>query len=80
MVSANFIDKDNNETPVFISIKDAMYSLLENEILPLKIKINDDNSINFSYDIKTKKEIIMHQVKTGKPISLSLNERNLKIK
>ncbi|WP_215826302.1 hypothetical protein [Spiroplasma endosymbiont of 'Nebria riversi'] len=71
MVSANFIDKNNDEKVVNISIKDAMRSLLENDILPSKIEINNDNSINFSYDIKSVKQIIMHQTEIGNSIPLS---------
>lgn len=80
MVSANFIDKNNNENIVNISIKDAMISLLENEILPSKIKINNDNSISFSYDTEIKREIIMHQTEIGEAIPLSLDEQNISFK
>ncbi|WP_338989252.1 PQQ-binding-like beta-propeller repeat protein [Spiroplasma endosymbiont of Seladonia tumulorum] len=75
MVSAKLIDKNNNEIIVNISIKDAMLSLFENEILPSKIKINNDNSINFYYDIKSKKEIIMHQTEIGEAIPLNSEKK-----
>ncbi|GAA6238814.1 MAG: hypothetical protein SPLM_09290 [Spiroplasma phoeniceum] len=71
LVSAKIIDKNNNEEIVNTSIKNAMFSLLERNILPLKIKINDDNSINFSYDIKSKKEIIVHQTEIEEFIPLN---------
>ncbi|WP_338989942.1 hypothetical protein [Spiroplasma endosymbiont of Seladonia tumulorum] len=80
MVSAKLIDKNNNEIIVNISIKDAMLSLFENEILPSKIKINNDNSINFYYDIKSKKEIIMHQTEIGEAIPLNSEEKNVTFK
>ncbi|WP_338992857.1 ETX/MTX2 family pore-forming toxin [Spiroplasma endosymbiont of Seladonia tumulorum] len=76
MVSADFLDKNNNRTTVSISIKDAMSSLLENNILPSKIIINNDNSIKFSYDIKSQKEIIMHQTEIGEAIPLNSYEQN----
>lgn len=47
-----------------------MLNLLENKILPSKIKINNDDSINFSYDIKSIKEIIMHETEIRKAIPL----------
>ncbi|WP_342189458.1 ETX/MTX2 family pore-forming toxin [Spiroplasma endosymbiont of Dilophus febrilis] len=79
-VSVDFIDKNNNKTTISISIKDAMLNLLENNILPSKIKINDDDSINFSYNIKSKKEIIMHQTEIGEAIPLTLDEQNITFK
>ncbi|WP_339024152.1 hypothetical protein [Spiroplasma endosymbiont of Agriotes lineatus] len=57
-----------------------MFNLLENNILPSKIKINDDDRINFSYDIKSKKEIIMHQTEIGEAIPLSLDKQNISFK
>ncbi|RUO85950.1 hypothetical protein [Spiroplasma endosymbiont of Megaselia nigra] len=70
VISADFIDKDNNKSTIYISIKDAVLNLLENNILPSKIKINDDNSISFSYNIKTEKQIIMNQTQIGEDIPL----------
>ncbi|WP_374696841.1 hypothetical protein [Spiroplasma endosymbiont of Polydrusus formosus] len=69
-VSTDFIDENNNKTTVYTSIKDAMLNLSENKILPSKIKMNNDYSINFSYDIKSKKGIIMHHIEIGKAIPL----------
>ncbi|WP_374697005.1 ETX/MTX2 family pore-forming toxin [Spiroplasma endosymbiont of Polydrusus formosus] len=71
-VSAKIINENNNETVVAISIKDVMKALLEKSILPSKIKINNDDSINFCYDIKIKKEIIIHSTKIGKIIPLNV--------
>ncbi len=80
IVSADFIDQNNNKTTISISIKESMLSLQENNILPSKIKINNDDSINFSYDIKSNEEIIMQQIEIGKSIPLSLDEQNITFK
>ncbi|RUP78112.1 hypothetical protein D6D54_01170 [Spiroplasma poulsonii] len=70
-IYGKIIDRNNNEIPISLSVKQAMLNLLENEILPSKIVINNDNSINFSYDVKNKKEIIMHESIIGKSIPLN---------
>ncbi|RUO85953.1 ETX/MTX2 family pore-forming toxin [Spiroplasma endosymbiont of Megaselia nigra] len=70
-IYGKIIDRNNNEIPISLSVKQAMLNLLENEILPSKIVINNDNSINFSYDVKNKKKIIMHESIIGKSIPLN---------
>lgn len=50
-----------------------MLILKENNFLPLKIQINNnDNSINFNYDVNFIKEIIKHKAIIGKDITLDL--------
>ncbi len=76
IVSADFIDQNNNNSTLSISIKNAMINLQENNILPSKININNDNSINFSYDIKSIEQIIMHNTVISESIPLSSYEQN----
>ncbi len=69
-VSTDIIYENNKISEISISIIDVMIKLSEKNILHLKIKINDDNSINFSYGVESKKDILINKVVIDKSIPL----------
>ncbi len=74
-MDAYFIDENGIKNNFSTTIKNFTLNLLKNNILSSKIKINHDNSINLFYNIKSKKEIIIHKVVFGKITPLILKNK-----